>query len=180
MCDPVTAAAAATIGAVTVSAGASVAEGIGNRRLASAQAAADDVQAREEMRSSYERAARIRMQGQKFLSEQRVQIAAGGTEVGSGSSLEVGMADAGEIELDAMTEIYGGTSRAKALKQQAGFRRAEGVASQAVGVMRGASDLIKAGASWASLGGGGGGASTSSSNAAGASSGGRSRSGGFG
>jgi hypothetical protein len=151
MCDPT--GGIATAAATVFTAGAQIVSGMGQRKLASAQAAGDDAQAREELRGAAERAARVRMQGQKFLAEQRVQIAAGGTEVGSGSALEVGMADAGEIELDAMTEMYGGSSRASALKQQASFKRSSGVAAQTAGFVNAASTILSTSSKWGNLGG---------------------------
>lgn len=164
MCDPLIgaptlafmAANAAPIaaGSAVLAAGTSVASGIGQRRLASAQARADDEQGRSELMAASERAARIRMQGQKFLAEQRVQIAANGIEAGSGSALEVGAADAGEIELDALTELYGGKTRKAALNQQASFSRSAGVAAQARGIFGGINDILGASKTWEALGGG--------------------------
>lgn len=147
--DPFTAIAAA---ASVVAGGTSIAEGIGARKLASAQARADDEQGRSELMAASERAARIRMQGQKFLADQRVQFAANGVEGGSGSALEVGAADAGEIELDALTELYGGQAKKTALNQQASFARSAGVAKQASGIFRGVSDVLGASKSWEALG----------------------------
>lgn len=152
MCDPIS---AAVITSTALTAGASIAQGVGQRKLASAQAKADDEQGKAELMAASERATRIRMQGQKFLSEQRVQIAAGGVEGGSGSALEVGSADAGEIELDALTELYGGKTKKAALNQQASFTRSAGVAAQTAGIFRGVSDVLGAAKSWDALGGGG-------------------------
>lgn len=164
MCDPVVglptmafmaanAAPIAAAGAVTA-AGASIYSGVAQNKLAKSQAAADMEQGRAEMLASSERAARIRMQGQKFLSEQRVAQAAGGVETASGSALEVGTADAAEIELDALTEIYGGQNRRRALNQQAANTRAAGRNAQTAGFIRGASDILSAGKTWEALGGG--------------------------
>ncbi len=152
MCDPTGGFATAAIVGSVFSAGASIAEGVGQRKLASAQARADDEQGRAELMASAERARRIRMQGQKLLAEQRVQYANSGVEAGSGSALEVGKADAAEIELDALTELYGGQSRKKALNQQASFARSAGVAAQTAGIFRGVSDVLGAAKSWDSLG----------------------------
>lgn len=163
MCDPVVgaptiafmaanAAPIAAAGAVTA-AGASIYSGVAQNKLAQGQAAADEEQGRAEQLSSIERAARIRMQGQKFLSEQRVAQNTSGVEGSSGSALEVGMADAAEIELDALTEMYGGQNRRNALKQQAGYTRAAGKVAQTVGFVRGASDILGAGKTWEALGG---------------------------
>lgn len=152
MCIPVDPISAAAVVGSVFSAGSSIAEGVGQRKLASAQARADDEQGRAELMASAERAQRIRMNGRKLLAEQRVQYANSGIEGGSGSALEVGKADAGEIELDALTELYGGVSRKKALNQQASFTRKAGVAAQAGGFFRGVSDVLGASKSWDSLG----------------------------
>lgn len=154
MCDPTGGWATAAIASSVLAGGASIAEGVGARKLASAQARADDEQGRAELMAASERAARIRMQGQKFLAEQRVQIAANGVEGGSGSALEIGKADAGEIELDALTELYGGQAKKAALNQQASFTRSAGVAAQAKGIFRGVSDVLGSAKSWDALGSG--------------------------
>lgn len=164
MCDPVVgaptiafmAANAAPIAAAgsVAAAGASIYSGMAQNSLAQGQAAADIEQGRAEMLSSVERAARIRMQGQKFLSEQRVAQNTSGVEGSSGSALEVGKADAAEIELDALTELYGGQNRRRALIQQAGYTRSAGKVAQTVGFVRGASDILGAGKTWEALGGG--------------------------
>jgi hypothetical protein len=152
MCDPTGGFATAAIAGSIFSAGTNIAQGIGERQLASAQARADDEQGRAELMAASERAQRIRMNGRKLLAEQRVQYANSGVEGGSGSALEVGKADAGEIELDALTELYGGVSRKKALNQQASFTRKAGVAAQTAGIFRGVSDVLGASKSWESLG----------------------------
>ncbi len=161
MCDPVVgiptmafmaanAAPLAAAGAVTA-AGASIYSGVAQNKLAQAQARADEVQGQAELQASVERAARIRMNGQRFLSEQRVAQNTSGVEGSSGSALEVGAADAGQIELDALTEMYGGTNRRAALRQQAGYTRAAGKVAQTVGFVRGASDILGAGKTWEAL-----------------------------
>lgn len=158
MCDPVT---GAVVASSVFSAGSNIAAGIGERQMLSAQALADDQQAKSELMASSERARRIRMNGQKFLAEQRVQYANSGVEGGTGSPLEVGKADAAEIELDALTEMYGGTQRAKALTTEAALKRKRGVAAQTSGVLKGVSDILQTAAVWGSLGGTGAGTSAS-------------------
>jgi len=165
MCDPTGGWATAAIAGTVLKAGSDIAGGIGDRQMLSAQALADDQQAKSELMASAERARRIHMQGQRFLAEQRVAYANSGVEGGSGSALEVGKADAAEIELDMLTEMYGGTSRARALRTEASLKRKQGVAAQAAGVARGVSSILQSAETWGSLGGGPGWTGTSSSNA---------------
>jgi hypothetical protein len=145
------------VASTAVSAVSSISRGNAEKRLAYSQASSDEEQGRNELMSASERAQRIRMQGQRFLAEQRLQYASSGVEGGSGSALEVGSADAAEIELDALTELYGGQSRNAALRKQAELTRKSGKAAQTAGYIGAASSVLKTASSWASLGGGGGG-----------------------
>lgn len=164
MCDPVVglptmafmAANAGPMAAASAvaSAGASLYQGAAANKLARSQADAEAEQARAESLASVERASRIRLQGQKFLAEQRVAWNTSGVEGSTGSALEVGKADAAEIELDALTEMYGGQNRRKALMQQAAYSRASGKAAQTASYFNAAADILGAGKTWEGLGGG--------------------------
>ncbi len=74
--------------------------------------------ARQEESAANERTRRIRAASARKMAEQRIQFLANGVEGGSGSALEVGKADAAELELDALTELYGGTSKAATMREQ--------------------------------------------------------------
>lgn len=150
MCDPVSVAVTAAV----TSAGASIIGGIQQNKLAKKQGAALDEQGQQENLASFERANRIRNQGQRFLASQRLAILDGGIEGGSGSALEVGAADAAEIELDALTEIYGGQTRSRALRDEAKFTRKAGKNAQTVGIIGGVGTLLTSASTWDKLGGG--------------------------
>jgi hypothetical protein len=82
-----------------------------------------EAQAGYEAQSAAERASRIYYSGRQFLADTRVQTLSGGIEGGSGSALEVGQVDAGQVELDALTELYGGYSKAVTLREDARLQR---------------------------------------------------------
>lgn len=86
-------------------------------------AASKEAQAGYEASASGERANRIYFNGKKVLAEQRLQTLNNGVDGGSGSALEVGKADAGAVELDALTELYGGYSKATSLREEARLQR---------------------------------------------------------
>lgn len=98
------------------------------------------------------RATRIRAQGARFLAEQRSRIGAGGIESGSGSALDVGAFDAGQVELDALTQVFGGTSAHMAAMNRAKMQRAGGRAALIGGTIGGVSGLLSSERLWPGLG----------------------------
>lgn len=139
-------------GAAGIAAGGAIGGGLADNRLAKQQAAADERQGLEEIKASSERATRIRMHGQRFLAEQRVQFLNSGIEAGSGSALEVGGADAGEIELDALTELYGGVSQNRMLRERAAFTRTAGKNAKNSGYINAVSEILGAETLWKGFG----------------------------
>lgn len=105
-----------------------------------------------EAKASAERASRLYFQGQQFLAEQRLQTLSNGIEGGSGSALEVGRADAAQIELDALTELYGGQSKAIALREEARLERENSIHGLMKKVSGGVADLVHGQPLWGAFG----------------------------
>lgn len=179
MCEPATMAAIGT--AVAGAASTAVATAptwlpIATAGLSMAAGAQDAARAAEaadkaglaEGQAAVERAARLRAQGMKTLATQRIQQLNSGVEGGTGSALEIGGADAAELQLDALTEIYGGRTRKIALQKQAKDSRQQSriMAAGAVG----AAGVLAAGSLWGAFGAGAGsgGATATGSGAVGA------------
>lgn len=108
--------------------------------------------ATNEEAAANERAARIRAQGQDFLAEQRVQQNAGSIDAGSGSALEVGHADAQKIELDALTELYGGVSKGAAMRAQAESARRNSIQGLFSRASKSINDLVHGQQIWGAFG----------------------------
>lgn len=119
---------------------------------ANTDAQGKEIQATAEAQAAAERAARIQARGQAYLAEGRLKTLSSGVEAGSGSALETGAADAGQIQLDIMTEIYGGKSTAEALREDARLQRENsphGIMSKA---MHGVQKVIHGQPMWDALG----------------------------
>lgn len=166
MCEPATLAAIGTTVASAVGTAVSTAPAwlpvaaTGAQMLSSGidagnAAKASDEAAAAETANASERAQRLKAQGLKVLAEQRLAQVSSGLEGGTGSALEVGRQDAAELELDALTELYGGQTRATALRKQAKRQRA--VARLMTGAATGAAAVLAGGNLWGAFGGGGGG-----------------------
>jgi hypothetical protein len=112
MCNPAAIAGVATVGQMAT-----------GSMQAYGDASSKEVQAGYEAAASGERANRIYFRGKQVLADQRLQTLNNGIEGGSGSALEVGVADAGQVELDALTELYGGYSKATSLREEARLQR---------------------------------------------------------
>lgn len=118
MCVPVDPITAFTVATTAV-------QSLGAAKDARHAASAAEAGATNEARASAERASRLWAQGQTVLADQRSQfLASPGVEAGSGSDLEVGAADAGTLHVDMLTELFGGTTRATALRKEAKGLRA--------------------------------------------------------
>lgn len=119
---------------------------------AGATASSLEAGATQEEASANERASRIRAQGQDFLAEQRSQQAQGDIEGGSGSALEVGHDDAQKIELDALTELYGGVSKGAAMRAQADSTRRNSIQGLFSRASKGINDLVHGQQIWGAFG----------------------------
>jgi hypothetical protein len=165
MCEPVT---LATIGSTVASAaGAAIASAptwlpIATAGINMAGQAADmrseakalNQNAAAETANAAERAARLRAQGLKVMAEQRLQQLSSGLEGGTGSALEIAKADAAELELDVLTEIYGGEQRALAQRKQA--KRLKAGSNLMAAGAGGAAAVLGGTPIWGAFAGGGG------------------------
>jgi hypothetical protein len=145
MCAPVDPMTAFAVATTAVNA-------VGGAQDARRNASAAEASATNEARAAAERAQRLWAQGQKVLADQRMDfLASPGVEAGSGSALEVGAADAAALHTDVLTELFGGQSRALALRKEAKDMRAS--ARLQLGTAFGAAATLAAPSIWGALSG---------------------------
>ena len=170
MADPVTLTVMAVASAGMSAAGsisqgrAANAAGKYNQRAANAEAAAQEIQAGQEIAAASHNQVRIAERTRELLAEQTANAAAGG-----GSSLDASVAairsEAVKTStLDQLLEQTAAEERAEAIKRGArvtrdeGFMaRQQGKAAQTAGYLQAGSTLLQAGASWGDKYGFGGG-----------------------
>lgn len=151
MClDPVTA-LAATSAAVSVTSSIqqgryAAAQGAATQKLANEQARIQERAGEAEFKAALESEQRYRMAQNETLARQRSGFLAAGVDPGSGSALEVAMADARKVELDALTIRYGGEQARQAAFEQAGLTRQEGAIAASAGRAERRGHFLTAGA----------------------------------
>jgi hypothetical protein len=150
------AASAITSAAGSISQGrAANAAGRYNQRAAYAEAAAQDIQAGQEIAAASHNSVRINQRMNEILAEQTANAAAGG-----GSSLDTSVAairseTVKTSTLDQLLEMTAAEERAEYIKRGAqvtrnegDMARAQGRAAQTAGYLKAGSTLLQAGASW--------------------------------
>ena len=174
MADPVTMTVLA-VGSAAMSAAGSISQGNAaaaagkyNRKAAYAEAAAQDIQAGQEIAAASHNSTRINQRMNEILAEQTAAAASGG-----GSSLDASVSAIRDetvktSTLDQLLEMTAAEERAQAIRRGAqvtrnegDMARAQGKAAQTAGYLQAGSTLLKAGASWGDkygFGGGKGGA----------------------
>lgn len=114
-----------------LTAGASVAGGIAEKRAADFEAEQLDAKAKEEKAAAQRDAAQSRQEAE--LANSRAQALAASSGGGAGMDaptiVRIMSGTAGQGEYNAQTQMYGGNSRAAGLRDQAKGRRASGRAS---------------------------------------------------
>ena len=170
MADPVTMTVLA-VGSAAMSAAGSISQGNAaaaagkyNRKAAYAEAAAQDIQAGQEIAAASHNSTRINQRMNEILAEQTAAAASGG-----GSSLDASVSAIRDetvktSTLDQLLEMTAAEERAQAIRRGAqvtrnegDMARAQGRAAQTAGYLQAGSTLLKAGASWGDKYGFGGG-----------------------
>ena len=103
----------------------SLAGGVAANNAAKTQAAALERQAKMEQMQAEEDARRARAEGEKLKGKQMASFMKGGVTI-EGTPEEVLTETAEDIELDALSIIHGGQSRAESHRFSAASKRAEG------------------------------------------------------
>lgn len=161
MADPVTLTVLA-VGSAAMSAGGSISQGRAanaagrfNQRAANAEAAAQEIQAGQEIAAASHNQTRIAQRMNEILAEQTANAAAGG-----GSSLDTSVAAiraeaVSTSTLDQLLEETAAEERAESIRRGARVTRDEGFmarqqgrAAQTAGYLKAGSTLLEAGASW--------------------------------
>ena len=161
MADPVTMTVLA-VGSAAMSAAGSISQGRAanaagryNQRAAQAEAAAQDIQAGQEIAAASHNSVRINQRMNEILAEQTANAAAGG-----GSSLDTSVAAIRSetvktstldqlLEMTAAEELAEGIKRGARVTRDEGYMaRQQGKAAQTAGYLKAGSTLLSAGASW--------------------------------
>lgn len=132
------------IGAL-VSGAATIAQGAAEKRNADFEAQQLDMKAKEEKAASQREAAQSRTEADLAMSRQQALAASSGGGAGSDAPTIVKLMQdtAGQGELNAGMNLYGGTQRARGLMDSAKGRRMSGKASLLGGYMGGFGQAAK-------------------------------------
>jgi hypothetical protein len=161
MADPVTLTVMAVASAGMSAAGsisqgrAANAAGRYNQRAANAEAAAQEIQAGQEIAAASHNSVRIAERTRELLAEQTANAAAGGSSSLDASGAAIRSEAVKTSTLDQLLEMTAAEERSQAIRRGAqvtrnegDMARAQGKAAQTAGYLQAGSTLLKAGASW--------------------------------
>lgn len=126
MCEPTTILAGSALALGAVSAYGQYQAGQQQARIANANADAQEIAARDTINAGNAEAAQQRQQTRQLQGQQAAAFGAGGTDMTSGSALNIFGDTAAGGQLDALTTVNNAERQAAGLNFQAGVSRAQG------------------------------------------------------
>ncbi|CAI1026047.1 Uncharacterised protein [Serratia ficaria] len=126
MCEPTTIIAGATLAIGALSAYGQYQQGKSQQRVANANADAQEIAARDTINTGNDQAAQQRQQTRQLQGQQAAAFGAAGTDMTSGSALNIFGNTAQGGQLDALTTINNAERQGAGLNFQAGVSRAQG------------------------------------------------------
>ncbi|CAI2090167.1 hypothetical protein [Serratia marcescens] len=126
MCEPTTILAGSALALGAVSAYGQYQAGQQQARIANANADAQEIAARDTINAGNEAAYQQRQQTRQLQGKQAAAFGAGGTDMTSGSALNIFGDTAAGGQLDALTTVNNAERQAAGLNFQAGVSRAQG------------------------------------------------------
>ncbi|HEI9795051.1 TPA: hypothetical protein SLN52_003898 [Serratia marcescens] len=126
MCEPTTIIAGASLALAAVSAYGQVQQGRQQEKIANANADAQEIAARDTINAGNDAAYQQRQQTRQLQGQQAAAFGAGGTDMTSGSALNIFGDTAAGGQLDALTTVNNAERQAAGLNFQAGVSRAQG------------------------------------------------------
>ncbi|WP_171887462.1 virion core protein, T7 gp14 family [Serratia marcescens] len=126
MCEPTTILAGSALALGAVSAYGQYQAGQQQARIANANADAQEIAARDTINAGNDAAYQQRQQTRQLQGQQAAAFGAGGTDMTSGSALNIFGDTAAGGQLDALTTINNAERQAAGLNFQAGVSRAQG------------------------------------------------------
>lgn len=126
MCEPTTIIAGASLALAAVSAYGQVQQGRQQAKIANANADAQEIAARDTINAGNDAAYQQRQQTRQLQGQQAAAFGAGGTDMTSGSALNIFGDTAAGGQLDALTTVNNAERQAAGLNFQAGVSRAQG------------------------------------------------------
>jgi hypothetical protein len=142
MCEPTTAVLAITAIAAAASAASAVKQGNDAKKVANANADAQEQAGRDAINSGNAQALQQRNQGKQIAGRQAAAFGANGTDMTSGSALNTFGDTASGTELDALTTINNAQRQAAGLDFQASASRAQGQIDQNAGYSKAGSTIL--------------------------------------
>lgn len=168
MCEPTTAVLAITAIAAAASAASAVKQGNDAKKMANANADAQEQAGRDAINAGNAQAEQQRQQGRQVAGRQAAAFGANGTDLTSGSALNTFGDTASGTELDALTTINNAQRQAAGLDFQASASRAQGQIDQNAGRTSAATTILnstlKGFSAYQTMGGMGASANGSSTN----------------
>ncbi|MGH8810361.1 MAG: hypothetical protein ACREXO_00060 [Advenella sp.] len=144
MCEPTTAILAITAITAAVSAASAVKQGNDAKKVANANADAQEQAGRDAVNAGNAQAEQQRQQGRQLAGRQAAAFGANGTDMTSGSALNTFGDTASGTELDALTTINNAQRQAAGLDFQASASRAQGQIDQNAGYSKAGSTILNA------------------------------------
>lgn len=144
MCEPTTAVLAITAIAAAASAASAVKQGNDAKKVANANANAQEQAGREQINAGNAQAEQQRQQGRQLAGRQAAAFGANGTDMTSGSALNTFGDTSSGTELDALTTINNAQRQAAGLDFQASATRAQGKIDQNAGYSKAGSTILNA------------------------------------
>lgn len=142
MCEPTTAVLAITAITAAVSAASAVKQGNDSKKLANANADAQEQAGRDTVNASNAQASQQQQQGRQIAGRQAAAFGANGTDMTSGSALNAFGDTAAGTQLDALTTINNGERQAAGLDFQASVNRAQGKMDQQAGYAKATTTVL--------------------------------------
>lgn len=144
MCEPTTAVLAITAIAAAASAASAVKQGNDAKKVANANADAQEQAGRDAINAGNSQALQQRNQGRQVAGRQAAAFGANGTDMTSGSALNTFGDTASGTELDSLTTINNAQRQAAGLDFQASASRAQGKIDQNAGYSKAGSTILNA------------------------------------
>lgn len=144
MCEPTTAVLAITAIAAAASAASAVKQGNDAKKMANANADAQEQAGRDAINAGNSQALQQRNQGRQVAGRQAAAFGANGTDMTSGSALNTFGDTASGTELDSLTTINNAQRQAAGLDFQASASRAQGKIDQNAGYSKAGSTILNA------------------------------------
>lgn len=142
MCEPTTAVLAITAITAAISAGSAIKQGNDQKKIANANADAQEQAGRDTINASNAQASQQRQQGRQLAGRQAAAFGANGTDMTSGSALNTFGDTAAGTQLDALTTINNGERQAAGMDFQASVNRAQGKMDQQAGYTKATTTIL--------------------------------------